>query len=357
MKKIGTLFLVLTLSFTVINAQNSRAKILISSFDKQIGVANDALDQNFFKTAEGKIGSLERSLKSIKKKDPSFDTTSLEKKLDDLKDRCGANKDETLTKRANDKEQYYTNVKAKGKMDDYIRSSYLPREDADALSQIDFSQLDMDKYRIRMIEATRTSIERSGDDYLGVIDRHRVKVGNSYPGEAEKAYERFLDQKRYYDYAVKFFPGEPVLEKVQERFQSLFNELGDLENIKRTAKNNGTKELEAVEMPVASLSDTKIENLFKTAFDDESKNRKYDRTLIKINLLNRDWVMVRKEFTGVLLGRRRRAAISYKEIESGRCVMYESYQIYQQHNGSGFSNLTTGSSKMAGTEILCKNIN
>lgn len=337
-------------------AQNSKAKILINAFEKQIEVANTALEKNFFKTAEGKIGTLERSLESIKKKDPSYDISHLEQKLTDLKLRCSNTKTETLTTRANNKEQYYTNVDANNKMTDYVRSSYLPKENAEALSKIDVTQLDMEEHKRNMVSFTETTLERSGDDYQGVIDRFRVKVGNSYPGEAEKAYEDFLDKKRYYDYAVKFFPGEPVLEKVKRKFQALFDELGDIENIKKTAKANGIKELAAVKMPAALLKDAKIERLFKTAFNEESKNRNYDRTLIKINLIDKDWIMVRKEFTGVLLGRKRYASVGYKQNNSGKCIMFRAYEIYQQHNGSGFNSSLTNVSNIAATEILCENI-
>lgn len=339
------------------SAQNSRAKILINAFDKQIEVANKALEQNRFKTAEGKISSLQRSLESIKKKDPSYDISHLEQKLNDLKVRCGENKDETLTKRSNDKEKYYANVDANNIMSDYVRSSYLPREDAEALSKIDVSQLDMDKYRISMVGGTETAIERNGDEFQGVIDRHRVKVGNSYPGEAEKAYERFLDQKRYYDYAVKFFPGELVLEKVQKKFQSLFDELGDIENIKKEAVANGVKELGSRKIPEAVTNNPNLKKIITQAFNDESKNTKWDRTILKVNILDKDWTVIRKELTGVLIGRKRFAAIAFKDNKTGKCLMYRSYHIYQQYNGSGYNSFSTGTSNMTSVEVLCKNIN
>ena len=165
MKKI-ICFIILIQALQLVNAQNSRAKIYVNSFDKQIEVANDALKLNRFKTAEGKISSLERSLVTIKNKDPEYDTSGLEKKLADLKVRCSANKTETLTTRASDKEQYYVNVKANVKLDDYVLSAYLPKKNAEELSKIDVKQLDMTKHRKRMVGMVKTSIERRGSDGL-----------------------------------------------------------------------------------------------------------------------------------------------------------------------------------------------
>lgn len=338
-------------------AQNSRAKILINAFEKQIEVANKALEQNRFKTAEAKIGSLQRSLESIKKKDPTYDTSQLQKKLEDLKKRCGANKEETLKTRANDKEQYYVKVDANNKMTEYVRSSYLSKENAEELSKIDVSQLKMEVHRKNMVSYTETALERSGDDYKGVIDRFRVKVGNSYSGEAEKAYEDFLNKKRYYDYAVKFFPGEKVLEKVQRKFQSLFDELGGLENVKKTAKENAIKELATVRVPAAAIKDSKIENLFKIAFNNESKDTNWNRTLLKVNITDRSWTIIKNKYTGTILGRKHFAAIAFKDNKKNECRLYISYHIYQQYNGNGYNDFATGKSNMASQGILCENIN
>lgn len=338
------------------SAQNTRAKILIVAFEKQIDVANKALEQNFFKTAEGKIASLERSLESIKKKDPSYDTSSLEQKLNDLKEKCGTNKTETLTQRSNDKEQYRINVDAYGQLDDYVRSVYLPKDKAEELSKIDFTKLDITKYRASMVEITETSIDRRKNGFQDDIERHRQAVKNYYPGEAEKAYEAFLDQKRQYDYAIKLFPGEPILEKVQKQFQSLFDELGDIETIKKAAEAEGVKTLANRRMPAAVIKDANIESLFKKAFDNESVDSNWERTSLKINLTNRDWVISKNSLTGAILGRKRYAAIAFKDVKTGKCKMISDFTIYQQYNGSGFNANPQGTS-MVSSEILCENVN
>ncbi len=64
--------------------QKNKAIILINAFEKQLKVAYNAIDEKQFITAENKVSTLIRSLKIIKKKDPLYNTSNLEKQLEDL---------------------------------------------------------------------------------------------------------------------------------------------------------------------------------------------------------------------------------------------------------------------------------
>ena len=331
------------------NAQNSRAKILINAFEKQIAVANKALEQNFFKTAEGKISALERSLASIKKKDPSYNTTDLQQKLEDLKIRCGANRDETLTKRSNDKEQYYANVKTKNSLDDIRYTRGLSEEEANQLLALDISTIDMSEYQ--------TSIEKQVDKTLNK-DLPTIKARITEVPIVQEAlihYNKFVAQKRYWQTVSKLMPNSDLIKKVLSKYEVLDTELGGEAGVKSSAKEQYTEYIKNKKMPKAVVKDAAAESIIKKAYEDEGRRQGYNRTLKKINLLEGDWTILTKKYTGVIVGRKRSAAIAFKDNKTGECILYRFFEVYQQFTGSGYGN---GKGTSTNQEpIPCENIN
>ena len=329
-------------------AQNSRAKILVNAFEKQIEVANKALDQNFFKTAEGKIGSLERSLESIKQKDPDFDTSNLEKQLDDLKNRCGANKDETLTTRANQKDQYYNNIKVNEKLDVITRTKSLSEEEASELLALDISTMDMSRYQRVVEEFSEITLSRDLPNIKSLMDETPIVQ------EVLIHYNRFSDQKRYWQTVSKLIPNSDVIKNTYTQFETVDKELGGEAGVKAKAKAQYGEYLKNKTMPKAVTTDVTASAIIKKAYEDEGRKQGYNRTLIKINLLENDWTILTKKYTGVIVGRKRAAAIAFKDNNTGECSMYRFFEVYQQYNGSGYSG---GEGTSTTQELIpCENI-
>jgi hypothetical protein len=59
-------------------------------------------------------------------------------------------------------------------------------------------------------------------------------------------------------------------------------------------------------------------------------------TVVKVNLLDRDWQAFRNDVTGILEGRRMRAAIVAK-MPSGKYLLYNNFLIHQDYLGTGYS--------------------
>jgi hypothetical protein len=59
-------------------------------------------------------------------------------------------------------------------------------------------------------------------------------------------------------------------------------------------------------------------------------------TVVKVNLLDRDWQAFRNDVTGILEGRRMRAAIVAK-MPSGKHLLYNNFLIHQDYLGTGYS--------------------
>ncbi len=332
------------------SAQNSRAKILINAFEKQIKVANKALEKNFFKTAEGKIASLERSLASIKKKDPSYDTSSLEQKLNVLKEKCGVNKTETLTNRKEVRDNFDKKIEGQRVMGEFMSAQIVTQELADKVIAADksFSSYSTDVSQI--VKSTE------------VVDRNlkRFKVNfseGSHNETIENQYKDFNSRRLFWQTAATILPEESSVITASQKYNNFSKIIGSIKDVKAKSSTFNKEKLMNKKMPVAAINDAKLKSIFKTAFNNESKDTKYDRTLLKINITDRVWTIIKNKFTGAILGRKHFAAIVFKDNKNGECRLYINYHIYQQYNGSGFNAFATGKSNMASEGFLCENIN
>lgn len=332
------------------NAQNSRAKILINAFDKQIEVANKALEQNRFKTAEGKISSLERSLISIKKKDPSFDISNLEQKLDDLKARCGSNKSETLTARKESRDNFDKKINGQKIMSKFLSASIVTQELADQAiaANKDYRGYSNDVEEI--IFRTKT-VDRK-------LSRFKVNFSEGTHNETmESNFEDFNSRKLFWQTAATILPEESLVISASKKYNDFANTIGSLEDVKTQSGAFNNQKLANKKMPAAVINDAKLKSIFKTAFNEESKNTNWDRTLLKINITDRSWTIIKNKYSGAILGRKQFAAIVFKDNKKGECRLYINYHIYQQYNGPGYNAFATGKSNMASDDFLCENIN
>lgn len=331
------------------SAQNSRAKILINAFEKQIEVANKALEQNFFKTAEGKIASLERSLGSIKKKDPSFDTSNLEQKLNVLREKCGANKTETLATRKASRDNFDKKIEGQKIMGEFMSAEIVTQELADRVIAADKS---FSSYRTDINQILKST---------EVVDRDlaRFKV-NFTEGTHDKTMENnfndFNSKKIFWKTAAIILPDESSVIAASQKYNDFAKTIGSLDDVRSESAVFNKKRIANKRMPAAVIKDTNIESLFKKAFDNESTDSNWERTSLKINLTNRDWVISKNNLTGAVLGRKRYAAIAFKDIKTGECRLISDFTIYQQYNGSGFNAHAQGTS-MVSADILCENVN
>ncbi len=331
------------------NAQNSRAKILINAFEKQIEVANKALEKNFFKTAEGKIASLERSLASIKKKDSSFDTSNLEQKLNDLKERCGANKTETLATRQDSRDNFDNKIEGQRIMGEFMSAQIVTQELADKIIAADknFSSYSTDVSQI--IKSTE------------VVDRNltRFKVNfskGSHNETMESQYNDFKSRKLFWQTSAIILPKEISVINASQKYNEFSNTIGSLKDVKAESAAFNKDKIANKRMPAAVVIDAKLDTLFKVAFNNESADTGWKRTILKINQTDRDWRINKHKITGAILGRKRFASIVFKDVKTGECRIVD-YHIYQQYNGSGFSAHAKGTSDMSTSEFLCENIN
>ncbi|MCB9032348.1 MAG: hypothetical protein H6553_00765 [Chitinophagales bacterium] len=327
---------------------NSPAKIQINGFEQQLKTANESLDKGLYKTAEAKIATLEKMLETIKKKDPSYNTAELEQKLNDFKSKCSKESTEAQQLKADTKEQYYNNIKIKDKLEIIKNTKSLDEATAKELLALDISTIDMSNYQKVVEEYAATTINNDLPNIKSLMTEVPIVQ------EALIHYNKFVNQKRYWQTMSTLIPNSTIIKETYSKFDALDKEIGGEAGIKANAKAQYAEYLKNKKMPSAVTKDVTAENIIKKAYEDEGKKQGYNRTLLKINLLENDWTILTNKYTSVIVGRKRAAAIAFKDNNTGECYLYRFFEVYQQYNGSGYSN---GEGTSTTEELIpCENV-
>ncbi len=148
----------------------------------------------------------------------------------------------------------------------------------------------------------------------------------------------------------------PFTEKDQfeagyQKVTEMLKRIGSLDEVLAKGKARGVELVKNTKMPPAITQNAEIEGIFRQSFEDTGWNE----TIVKINLLDRDWKAIRNEVTGLLEGRSIRAAIAVKRPQGGY-TLYNYFTIKQDFLGSTYSKQAYIIYK-EGSEILLENIN
>jgi hypothetical protein len=332
------------------NKTTSPAKLAIRTFESLLKVANESIAKGFFKSAAGKIPTLERNIATIHKKDPSFDTTEYEQAVSKLKQDVGAGKDGKAAAKIASREKLDNKVSSQKALSEFVSANMVSPELAKRVINAEKNFSGFDNYEEQIVFRTET-VDRN-------INRFRANFADQTNSEyVVDAFESFESEKLFWETSNKILPRNTSISEANQKFQILANEIGSLSELQSQVNVQRGVKLANKKMPAAVIHDSGIEKLFRDAFSAESKNTNWDRTLMKVHITDSNWTVIRKEFTGVIVGRKHFAAIVFKDNATGNCKLYINYHIYQQHNGSGFSNFTTGKSNMASDDFLCENVN
>jgi hypothetical protein len=129
------------------------------------------------------------------------------------------------------------------------------------------------------------------------------------------------------------FAEKAQLEAGYQKVTEMVGRIGSLENVFARGKARAAELLKNTRMPAAVVKNEALENIFRDAYKSMSG---VTGTVVKVNLLDRDWQAFRNEITGVLEGRRMRAAIVAK-MPSGKHMLYNNFLIHQDYLGTGYS--------------------
>lgn len=129
------------------------------------------------------------------------------------------------------------------------------------------------------------------------------------------------------------FAEHAQLEAGYQKVTDMVNRIGSLDKVLAKGKANAAELLKNTKMPPALVQNAEMEKLFRQTFNDAG----WGETIIKINLLDRDWKAIRNEITGIVEARTQRAAIASKD-KTGKYTLYNYFTIQQDYLGNGYSN-------------------
>ena len=299
------------------------------------------------------------AINNIKMKDKGYDVSPLEAELSKWQQAYeGArNGGETQRGATND-------VAALFKLLYQVKTNVAQQEIESKLQEIEI-------YKTKTAEMVALNVDPTDKFNAAIINNTlpRIKVDLQTIDKNVKLWEdnmnMIVDERpaRAYYYMIQFehahwdalrkgpFAENAQLEAGYQKVTDMVNRIGSLEMVLAKGKVKAAELLKNTKMPPAVVKNEAIENIFSEAYKSMAGG---NGTIVKIHLLDRDWQAFRNEVTGILEGRRMRAAIAAK-MPSGSYILYNNFLIHQDYLGSGYSN-NSQVLLYEGTEILPENI-
>jgi hypothetical protein len=341
---------------------NSAAKIyykgILKHFEKlnTIDISSDVKQFNY------EIEKAEEKLELLKKSDKTYDVSNLASQISNYKNKGGAEsisqnsskedaaklikEMETVFKAPSPNEFNVNNggiSNAKQTYEAYVLlcSNFIA---TDAKSRISNAKK-INRYR----DCQGLTEEKSGFE----VRAKQIKAEFNKSISQENSLTHYYLAKKYMTYwetAKNCMPDEILYAQNYTIASNLVSEMGDADKAKSKADGNLKERLSNVKIPDAVRKDANIEAIFKKAFANEGWNE----TILKINLRDNDWTIVKNQYTGAIIGRSQSAAIVSKNGK-GDCILY-SFSIMQDYTGNAYQANAHRTSHNA-NPIACENVN
>lgn len=350
MKKIiGTISLVLVtlaLQMSVVAQETAFGKKLAEDFWK-------ALEEKRYVAAESKLNSLKR-------REPNFDASKMEKALADAKNAKEAARTEA---RAN----LMSSINASSNLNELFTARVIQADSSDTAESIAAEIEKYSKMADEVVATDRASIakdlektlESLNRDLTGDADKNAalVKSVNTAlePKNAEASYYELLLRQSYWDTARRIFPDAAQIVKAYDSIKAQVAALGTAEQRAATANRNMEAKIDAERLPRAVVRDAALERIFQNAFNARASASNWQYTFLRAVVVTDDYGLTRHSITGIILTRYRIGAIAFKD-KDGKCRQGR-FRIDQDYVGGSFSGAWRGDFADFTHEMRCENVN
>lgn len=375
---LGRMILIAALGLSSALAQDSTyngpAKMEVRTFWRQAEIFNKG------KGTDMNLGNMERALATIKQKDPSFNTSSMTGELANAQQIVAgknsaqdAKKQETADRTKSGHDAINTRIQA-GKLFEYLFQQSLTSGTSDSaklaavlteynskaaeLLAMDFGPRDRSNTHFRQVFAVLDSRVTGEPDAKGATrsDQPGQDASQMLGDASEERVKSFFYAKQLgqakWDAARKLFPGEAGYEKMYQAKTTEIAKYGSIEDLQRNIQKNNVAEIQNRRLPAPEISDPATERLILDAFNknlsDELKGKGY-----KAILKHKDWTIMRHAITGIVLSRKRQAAVAYKGND-GKCYVRLGIIAEQQFVGGAFQNARADDARFGGGELPCE---
>lgn len=353
------------------------AKAQVNSFWKQIEKmrSHDKEDnkQVVFSSA---IQSAQSALNNTKMKDPSYNTSNMEKALKECQD--------------------VYNSLASGKED--LRSSRLTtlktlnmffERGNRNLCTYDFNSQETDEEKIKRVRNNDDSLAKYKNMSIAYVSESKdeliyqdqlkkvIKIASGFqkPYDTKSKWPSglgvmihmedpentwslgiftFVQEVKYWEayfFAAKtIYPNVPELGIAYEWCFKAKEQIGTTDVVLAKIGKSQADYLKKVKFPAPKVNDPALEAEFKKLFNEMG----YKETIVKVSIQSTDWTIDRNELTGVIIGRSKQAFIATKTAD-GTCYVTE-FWIFQDYNGNGYGSFRNVTANSYRSKIACENI-
>ena len=180
-------------------------------------------------------------------------------------------------------------------------------------------------------------------DYKASLEKDDSEI------ETRSTYRELVGEEAYWNAAKLLYPDIAGAAEVHVMIKNFLSSSGGLDGLLAKAKAKKTERLKNTFMPKAVTANAAMEAEFREAFTKTG----WGETIVKINLLTKEWTIVRNNL-GVILCRTQQAAIVAKQ-KAGNCALY-TFTIKQEYIGGTFSSASSRySHDVWELEFLCEN--
>lgn len=176
-------------------------------------------------------------------------------------------------------------------------------------------------------------------------------------GSAEQAMVYFYRTKVYTEYwklALYFEPDNTAYSENLKLINATSSKIGSEESIKASIAKKAKERADKKQMPAAVRKDADLENKIKQSFMSMAKERGWNIEITKINIITKDWAILRDKYTNTITRRSQSASIAAKK--DGKCIVYDFVNYYQSYDGSKYVGGECGNDYQWPEEINCANI-
>ncbi len=337
------------------------AKMYVTNYYKSSTETKKLIEMGSLVGAETKIGYMEKSVASIKTKDPAYNVSKMESEIAGFKEDLAAAKIADQARR----DAVHTDGWAALDLDKAL--AYLFKE-----SNLQVGTYDIEEAKAQITTfAEKTSfilektdapdpayiryIEKGALDLDSDIDGWKQELGQVNTKELfEAAYYEMRLHQAYWESARKIYPAQKSFEANYQKVTTCINEVGTMEQIEKIATENDKKQIADRRLKPAVLNDAALEKSITDLFNKHFKTT-YG-SVLKCVLLQEIWTIERNELTGVVTGRNQAAQIAYKGSD-GECYLLSGVIfLNEEYVGGQFINRTISYGGHGGSMMLCENV-
>lgn len=353
------------------NAYSGTAKMYVTNFYKQQADAQKFMEKEAISSLQNKIEQMEKSVASIKTKDPAYSTSAMEKDITSIEAWYEANKDNQAKKMQAQHDADWAGIHNRNDLDALFKNPMLKvgsasissvpqllkdyNTKAEELLKKDPFSVQTSQYSKEGVEEIVTDFIRKTNDFLTQNQRLLKEATKLEDYEAD-FYELKLYQA-YWDAAQKFFPNQAPYAQMYQKVSTQISQVGSIEDVKKTVEKNRIEKIKSTKMPEAAVNDATLEKAILDGFNKNFKDS-FKKTALKVVITSTQWVTERNSLTSVIIGRNRAARIAYK-AENGKCYLAAGdIFLYEEYISGKFTNQQVVYKYITyeGEEMLCENV-